>query len=250
MMDVDPAFVSDGKPPEAVEPSEAALDDPPVTAKLLLGFDAAPCDARLDAAAATGASAPTVVVGLVGMQLVGPAPWPARLACHRRHGIEHRLERHAVVDVGPGQPETERDAASVGDQVTFRAGPASIRRVRAGLGTPLLAAMDELSTQARLQSMRSASRRRHSSSRCRLSHTPAACQSRNLRQQVTPDPQPNSAGSISQGMPVRSTNRMPVSTERAGTGGRPPFGLVAMGGSRGSMTDQSDSGTRKAGIHD
>ena len=248
-MDVDPTFVADGKPSEAVEPGEAALDDPSMPTKLLLGFDAAPGDARLHATTAAGASAPTVVVGLVGVQLVWPAPWPATLACHGRHGIEHRFERHAVVDVGPGQPEAERGAACVGDQMTFCAGPASIRRVRPGFGTPLLAAIDELSTQARLQSMRSASRRRHSSSPCRLSHTPAACQSRNLRQHVTPDPQPNSAGSLSHGMPVRSTNRMPVSAARAGTGGRPPFGLAGMGGSRGSMMDQSDSGTKNAGIH-
>ena len=38
----------------------------------------------------------------------------------------------------------------------------------------------------------------------------AACQSRGRRQQVMPEPQPSSFGSIRLGMPLRSTNRMPV----------------------------------------
>jgi hypothetical protein len=38
----------------------------------------------------------------------------------------------------------------------------------------------------------------------------ASCQSRGRRQQVMPEPQPSSFGSIRLGMPLRSTNRMPV----------------------------------------
>ena len=71
--------------------------------------------------------------------------------------------------------------------------------------------------------MGSASRSWRSSSRCRHCHTPAACQSCSRRQQVTPDPHPISAGSISHGMPVRSTSRMPVNAAHDGTGGRPPW---------------------------
>ena len=204
---------------------------------------------RLDCSTISCSSAAAVIIGFVGMQLVGPASWSAALACDGRHGVEHILERHAVVDVGSGQPQGERDAAPIGDQVVLGAGPASIRRVRTRAKSPFLAAKDEPSMQARLQSMRSARRRRRSSSRCRLSHTPAACQSRNLRQHVTPNPQPIPAGSISHGVPVRSTNTMPVSAARAGTGGLPPFGLGATGGSSGSMMDHSDSGRREAAIH-
>jgi hypothetical protein len=40
---------------------------------------------------------------------------------------------------------------------------------------------------------------------------------------VTPDPQPISFGSIFQGMPLRRTNKMPVSTARSGIGFRPAW---------------------------
>ncbi len=75
------------------------------------------------------------------------------------------------------------------------------------------------------------------------SQTPAACQSRRRRQQVTPEPQPISWGSISQGMPDFSTKMMPVSAARSGTRGRPPLGLGGSGGNRGSTIAHNSSGT-------
>ena len=78
---------------------------------------------------------------------------------------------------------------------------------------------------ARDQSMRSACPRRSSTAPCSRSHTPASCHSRSLRQQVMPEPQPISCGSISQGMPVLSTNRMPVRTARLSMRGLPPLGF-------------------------
>jgi hypothetical protein len=146
--------------------------------------------------------------------------------------------------VGAGQQESERDAAPVCDEVPLGASLSAVRRVWPGSGAPLLAAMDALSTQARLQSIRSAWRKRRSNSRCSRSHTPASCQSRSRRQQVTPDPQPISRGSISHGTPERSTKRMPLKAAREGTAGRPPFGLGRSGGNSGSITDQTSSDIR------
>jgi hypothetical protein len=247
-MHVEPSLIADSEPPELVEPREAAFDHPSMAAELLAGIYAAPGDAWFDAPTQAGASAAPVIVGFVGVQLVGSASRSAALARDGRHSVEQVLERYAVVNVGPGQQKGERDAVPIRDQMAFGARPASVGRVWTCRGTPFLAAMDELSMQARLQSMRSASRSRSSSSRCRRSHTPAACQSRSRRQQVTPDPHPISVGSISHGMPVRSTNRMPVNAARDGTGGRPPLGLGETGGSSGSMISHSDSGKRGAGI--
>lgn len=48
-----------------------------------------------------------------------------------------------------------------------------------------------------------------------------------LRHADMPDPQPISCGSISQGMPLFSTNITPVSAARSSIGGRPPFGRGA-----------------------
>jgi hypothetical protein len=79
--------------------------------------------------------------------------------------------------------------------------------------------------------------------RCSRSQIPALCQSRRRRQQVMPLPQPISRGSCSHGMPVESTNRVPVSTARLGMRGRPPVGLGPSAGKRGSITVQSSSPT-------
>lgn len=51
----------------------------------------------------------------------------------------------------------------------------------------------------------------------------ASCQSLRRRQHVIPEPQPSSRGNICQGMPLRSTNRMPVRQARSDTRGLPPM---------------------------
>lgn len=244
MVDVEPALVADGEAAEAVDPGECALDDPPVLAQPLAALDATARNPVFDPAPEAGAAAAAMIIGLVGVQLVWPATRPARLASDGRDRVEQVLEGPAVVSVGAAQQEGERDAASVGDEVALGARLAAVRRVRACSGVSLLAAMEALSTHAWLLSIRSAWRRRRSSSRCSRSHTPASCQSRSRRPQVTPDPQPISRGSISQGMPERSTKRMPLRAARDDTTGRPPFGLGRSGGNSGSMTDQSSSEIR------
>lgn len=96
----------------------------------------------------------------------------------------------------------------------------------------------------REKSIASAARNLLSSSWCKRSHTPAACQSRSLRQHVMPEPQPISRGSISQGMPERSTNKMPHSAWRSETGGRPGRSGrrgAERSGSNGSISFQSSS---------
>lgn len=135
-MDVDPAFVANRKPSEFVEPGEAALDDPAVASEFLAGLNAAPSDAGLDPTAQTSPSATMVIVGSVGVQLIRSAPWSAALACNGRNGVEQVFKGYAVVNVGPGQDEGERDTAVIGDQVTLGAWSAPIRRVRACSGTP------------------------------------------------------------------------------------------------------------------
>jgi hypothetical protein len=51
-------------------------------------------------------------------------------------------------------------------------------------------------------------------------------------------------GSISQGMPVLSTNRMPVRAALWGTRGLPPLGLSGSSGNSDSITSHSSSVTR------
>ena len=63
-----------------------------------------------------------------------------------------------------------------------------------------------------------------------------------------PQPKPSSCGSISQGLPVLSTNKIPFIAARSGNLGRPPFGLGAMDGRSGAILHQSSSVTRSLAI--
>ena len=145
MVDVTPAFVAGDEPAVAVDPGEGALDDLAVPAQLLAGLNAASGCAGSDPATAAGLTAAPVVIGPreaiprrgrlrsrleAGLELFRPAAWPPRLAADRRDAARQVLERHAVVGVGVGQDEGERDAAPVGDQVALGAQPASVGRVR------------------------------------------------------------------------------------------------------------------------
>jgi hypothetical protein len=118
----------------------------------------------------------------------------------------------------------------------FRRVPSGCRWIRPGLLAPFFAGMLALSSAARLQSIWSAAPNRSRRTRWRRSQTPASCQSRNRRQQVTPLPQPISWGRYSQGMPVFNTKMIPARAARFGTGGRPPFGFGRSGGKSGSIT--------------
>ena len=108
------------------------------------------------------------------------------------------------MDVGGRDSRRERDASPVDQQVVLRAGAAPVYGVGAGLLAPLLAGTRAESSDALDQSMRSARPSRFLSAPSSSRHTPASCQSRSLRQQVTPL-QPNSPGSIRQGMPLFNT---------------------------------------------
>ena len=243
-MDVGSAFVAGSQPPELAEPRESAFHHPSVPTKPCAALDASSSDAGLDVAAGQSATATTMIISLVGVEFAGPSPgWSPGLP-DRRDGIDHILQHDAVVDVGSRQRESERDALCVREDVPLGARLATICRVGTCRRAPLLAATEALSRAARLKSMALRRPRRSSSTRWSLSQTPACCQSRKRRQHVMPEPQPISWGSISQGMPERSTNKMPVRAARSGTRGRPPFGLGGSGGSSGSITAQRSSGRR------
>jgi hypothetical protein len=137
------------------------------------------------------------------------------------------------VHVRGRQRQGEGDAPGIDQHVPLRAGLAAVGRVRAGELALPLAGKEALSSEQRDQSIAFAAPSRSSSTRWSRCQTPALCQSRKRRQQVMPQPQPISRGSISQGMPDFSTNRMPVSAAPCGprrAGGRPwVAALVAAG---------------------
>jgi hypothetical protein len=187
------------------------------------------------------------VIGLVRVQLRWPFAWSAARASDRRNCVQQRFEVDAVMAVRRSQQDRERNALSIDDQMPLRAGRplgvALVGGIRTDLLAPLFAGILALSRLARLQSIWSAAPSWSSKAWWSRSQTPACCQSRNLRQQVTPLPHPISSGSISHGIPDLRTKMIPVRAARSGTRGRPPFGLGGSGGSSGSMISHNSSET-------
>lgn len=251
-MNVITTLITYGQPPVVVQPGEGALRYPPVPAKAVAAFYALTCYATLDATFAKSFAASGNVISLVGVPLVRTLAWASRLTSwtlDRLNAVHHLLEHLRVVSVSARNIHRERDTPSLDHKMALRARFALICGVRPNsrsLGVPLftpLARTVSESREALDQSILSASPKRLSSSRCSLRHTPTFCQSRSLRQQVTPLPQPISLGSISQGRPLFSTKMMPLRAARSGTRGRPPFGLACSTGRSGSITSHSSADT-------
>jgi hypothetical protein len=245
-------LITDSKPPVVVEPGEGALYHPPVSAQSLAALHSFTCDTALDPSLAKRPSTPSVVIRLVSVPLVRTKARTSSLtmrARNRLNAVHHFLKHHRVMDVSTSQLHREGYSFGFDHNMAFRARFALIcgvapdsRGFRVPLFTPLARTVSE-SRLALDQSILSASPRRLRSARCSLRHTPTCCQSRNLRQQVTPLPQPISWGSISQGRPLRRTKMMPARAARSGTRGRPPFGLGSPFGRSGSITSHRSSVT-------
>lgn len=235
LMDVRPALVADRQAAILAQPRQRALHDPAMPPQPCAALHAFARDAHLDAALTQGEPTAREVVGLVRMHLVRALAGPAPRPLDGLDAVDQRREDAAIGAVGRGEEDGEREALPVDHKMALAARFAAIRRIRPGFLAPLLAGAKALSTLARRQSILSASPKRSKTDWCKRAQTPACCQSRKRRQQVTPLPQPISGGSISQGMPLLSTKRIPVKAARSGTRGRPPFGLGGSGGNSGLM---------------
>lgn len=186
----------------------------------------------------------TVILGIIGPVPLHSA-WalarPAALSRNRGNGIHQGEQLSYIVAIRASDGGRQRKTLRIGEDMVLRPVFPAIRRVWAGFVPPKTARTLQLSTTARDQSIRSAPWR-WLRTICKMScQTPASCQSRSLRQQLIPLPQPISLGKSSQGMPVLSTKRIPVSAFRCGIGGRPPLGYGLRGGKHRSMTAQSSS---------
>ena len=240
-MDVGAALIADGQAAVLAQPGQGALHDPTVATQARAALHPFARDAHLDAAPAQGAPTARRVVRLVRVQLVRALAWPTAWPLDGPDAVDQRRKDAAVGTVGGREQDSERETLPVDHNMALAARFAAIRRIRPGFLAPLLAGAKALSTLARLQSILSASPRRSNSVWWRRAHTPACCQSRKRRQQVTPLPQPISWGNISQGMPLLSTKMIPLKAARSGTRGRPPFGLGGSGGKSGAMMSHNVS---------
>lgn len=243
LMDVGAAFPADTQTTELMQPAQGALHHPAVhpqpaavrrEALRQYGFD--PAQPQLFAM-------PFGVVPPVALNPVRPESRPTHAASNRRDRVHQRQQLGHIIAVRTREDGRQRDAIRVRDDVVFRPVLPAIGRVRADLRPPKTARTEALSTTAREKSIRSAPRSRASKARCTSSHTPAACQSRNRRQHVMPEPQPISCGKSSQGIPVFNTKRIPVRTWRLSSGLRPGYRnrRGAGGGRNGAMNSHNSS---------
>ena len=245
-------FVTHGQAPESVEPRNRPLDDPPRPAQAAAMRSAALGELRGDPARDELIPVRLRIVRAVALDQLWFADRPTRASAQRRHGVDQGQQLRDVVPVGRGQRRDERNPVRVGENMMFRPGFAAIGRVRSSFFPPRSARSDELSTTARA---RSRSPRRWSSANntaCRRFHTPARCQRTSRRQQVVPEPQPISRGSMFHGSPLRRTNRIPVSAARSGIGFRPAYRRLRgrRFGSSGSISAHKSSSIANLAMRD
>ena len=240
-MNLSQPLVTNLQTPVPVEPTVRPLHHPAMPPQLLARFYPLARYPWGDASLVQLAPLLPRVISFVSVQLRGPLSWTAPRPLDRADGIKSLFKHFDVMNVRGRDRHRERDALGFDHNMALRALFAAIRRILPGLSAPFCAGTAEESSEARDQSIRSASPSLSSSTWCSLFHTPAWCHCLSLRQHVMPEPQPISGGRYSQGSPVESTNRMPRSTSRFGMRGRPPLVLGGSGGNKGSMTAQSSS---------
>lgn len=241
-MNVIAPFVSDFQSPEAVQPCQCPFHHPAVAAKSLAGLDPSARYSSRYSSALQRLSAEVEVVSLIRMYFLRPKPRsPGSSVAHWMDSFDHFFKYLGIMPVRSGDYHRQRRAIAVYRNMALRALFASIRRIRTdrlSFGTPLLgfplgslpgsscclsscavllscaaksaclsliasgAATLAASTLTRDQSSWFAVASRSSNLTCSSFQTPASCHSRSLLQQVIPEPQPISGGSISQGMPL------------------------------------------------
>ncbi len=248
-MNVGAAFVANAQASELMQPSDGALHHPTghAQATAVLGVAASNLGAN-----AAGGQRPAVrlgVIAAVGLDHIGTVTRRARFTGDRRNAVDQGQQLRNIVAVGLGENDRQGNALGIREEMVFRARFTAIGWVRSSFFPPWTARTEELSATARAKSSLSAWRNFASNTRCNRSQTPACCQSRSRRQQVIPEPHPISLGSISQGIPDCSTNRIPVSIRRSESGRRPGYRLRRRRrGNRGSITAHHRSSTKGFGI--
>lgn len=204
-----------------MQPSMCAFHEPALLAQTATVFGTAAGDDWHDAAPDQSTPMRVGIVATVRQQLLRPALGATYLARYRMNAIHQGDELSDVVVVCGSQYGIQRNALRVREDVVLAARTTAIGWVRSSFFPAPTARIEELSTMAREKFSLSVPRSLASSTLCNRSHTRRRCQSLSRRQQVMPEPQPISLGSISQGMPDFSTNRMPVRTTRLHNGFRP-----------------------------
>jgi hypothetical protein len=216
-------FIADSKSPVLMQPRNGSLNNPAIYPQTTAVFGSTLCQDRFDSFLSKFLTMRFRVITSISKNSVRLASGTPSFACYRRNTIKQWQQLCNIMPISSGQFNRQRKSVAICYQMMFRAFFAAVRRIWAGFCPPKTARTEDESTMAREKSIWSAwfslSRRLW----CILSHTPAFCQSRNLLQQVMPQPQPISLGRSSHPIPVLSTNKIPVSASLSETGFRPGY---------------------------
>jgi hypothetical protein len=247
-----PTFVAHIETAKPMKPGQRAFHDPARATEPAAMGRAALGELGLDSAAMQRVAMRLRIVAPVALNQPRLAHGPTRTAAERRYRVDQRQQLGDVVPVGRGQDRGQRYPARVGENVVLRPRLTAIGWVRSSFFPPRSARTEALSTTARARSSWPRWRSSASNTACSRRQTPARCHRASRRQQVLPDPHPISFGSICQGIPLRRTKRMPVSTARSGTRGRPMAFQRRRGGfgNRGSIRLHKASSIRRSDMRD
>ena len=226
------------------QPDERSFDDVPkyTQATAVLCRVSQALHLRLDATRSRSVQIGGRAVSMIALKNLRARTRTAMCAGARWNLIQQAHGRDRIVNVGGRNFDYKWQARRLYNEVALAAILSSIGGVGSSVVPPKTARTDWLSITARERSIWSSLPSARSRCRWTSDHTPNFVQSRSRRQQLTPLPQPNSAGSMFQAAPVRRMYRIPTSAKRLGMLGRPPFGLGGSTGSKGSIAFHSSSG--------
>ena len=220
-MNVATTIEPDTKTPEVVEPRVSPFYYPAEFSQTAAMFSSTSCDHRSDATITQALAMCVGVVAAIAVDDLGLAKWSAARAANRGDGVDQWQQLGDVVTVCAGHCRTDRHSVDVYENVMLRTWSRTIRRVWPGFSPAPTARTEEESTAAYERSSCPDSRSLSSSSACSLFQTPAFCHASRRRQQVAPEPNPSAVGKWFHRIPVRNTNRTPLSAARSDTRGRP-----------------------------
>jgi len=237
------SFVAHSKTMEIMEPSMSTFDYPSIFSESTAMLGAALRKNGFDTPIAQFLPVWFGVVSAIGVDDLRLFQRATANTTDGWNRVNERQQLCDVIAIGTGQDDREWHPIGVGSDMVLGARSRTIYGVRPGFWPAPIARTEDESTITREKSIWPAARNSPSSSSCNRSHTPASRQSRNRRQQVTPEPQPISAGRSRQRSPVRNTNKMPLNAARSGTGLRPGyFSRRGFGcGSKGSIRFHNSS---------
>jgi hypothetical protein len=219
------ALEANTQPAKLMQPRICALHDPTRNTQTTTVFGTAASNDGDDTAHFQGDTMRIGIISAIALQRFGFALRASDLTRYGRNAVNQRNELSNVVVIGGCQDRIQRNALRVRDDMVLATRTTAIGWVRSSFFPAPTARIEELSTTAREKSNRSAPRSFASSTSCSRCQTPRRCHCFNRRQHVMPEPQPISLGSISQGIPDFSTNKIPISTRLLHSGLRPAYRL-------------------------